>query len=94
MINFNQPILDYSGTPFPGLTLKELALQACSAALPSDNESTATEKYAIGDLGMRIFRDETVTTEDILKLKDRMGKLFASPALVYALFNLLDAANE
>ena len=87
-------------TPAKLLTFKDVLLTAFSVNHKDDDNLKPAEKYALGKMGYDIGKEADFTTEEVLKIKERVG-LVMIPSYIYPVWdiitNLLDprpAATE
>lgn len=95
-INLNQVLRDRSGNAInhegADFTLKD----ACVNALFADDPKIAgKEKYLRGDLAGRILieKDINLKSEDISKIKELIGKIYA-PIIVKQAWDMLEQENK
>ena len=75
------------------LTLRDTCLAALSANYPQEQELKANQKYQRMDLGMRIYKRESViefTPEEILLLKKLINWAYPNPLIVTQAHRLID----
>ena len=97
-IDFSQILLDLNGHPHADerhqpLTLRQAVITICSAPAQGDDALSTIDKYNIGKIGSTVARSTgplDIPVEDIAILKDRSGKVFVSPALVYTIHQMLE----
>lgn len=72
------------------LTLAKVAINALSQLTQADQNMTGEEKFKLGLLTQKIHSepDADFEVEEIAKVKDRIGKLYA-PLAVFQAYNLL-----
>lgn len=102
-IDFTRPILGLDGMamlngdakPSTPLTLSDVAIAALGGAAPNDNPS-GTEKMKMDLLAIKIFRnkDAVLSVEEMAMLKDRIGKVIASPFVMGAAWRMLDPTEK
>jgi hypothetical protein len=97
-INLTQKLIAFDGTPFTQedgtpLTLKAVAILACSTAMSQDAALDPMAKYAIGEAGYLVARDMDLAEDQIKTLKDRIKAAIISPALVFAAVSAMEGIN-
>lgn len=93
-IDFNQSLLGYDGSPIKDgetlFTLKQAALTALKTVAPGDDSLAPLAKFELGSIGQTVAKDLDLTVEQIASLKERIGKVFLSPEMVFAAWNALE----
>jgi hypothetical protein len=88
------PITDLEDKPFPGgETLRTVLLGACLNTLRADELMDAKQKVTLYLLSKKIAEkgDVELTSDDIVLLKDRVGKAY-NPLVVGRVYEVLDPA--
>lgn len=106
-IDFSQPIVDIEGTIMPlkvnakgereGVaTLREICLNALLASYEDERNLAATEKLDRWTLAKNIKVEDVIDlkTEEVVKLKTLINKLYANPIIVGASYELLEKVEE
>ena len=92
--NLNQQLVDLDGQPFKdGSTLKNICEAAAGVQLSEDAMTPVEQKLKRLDLLKKIHASDGVidfTAEEIVLLKDRIGKIFPVMAIGQA-FEMLDS---
>lgn len=88
------PITDLDDKPFPdGATLRTVLLGACLNTLRADELMDAQQKVKLYLLSKKISEkgDAELTTDDVVLLKERVGKAY-NPLVVGRVYEILDPA--
>ena len=92
-LNFEQVLVQQNRQPYryadSDLTLGAAIRISIDQSLTSDAALTPSEMYELGRIGALTESADSLSTEQIGKIKDRLAKVFV-PALVYQLFNALE----
>lgn len=89
------PITDIEDKPFPGgETLRTVLLGACLNTLRADELMDAKQKVELYLLSKKIAGrgDVELTTEEVVLLKERVGKAY-NPLVVGRVYEVLDPAS-
>ena len=94
-INWNAVLVDMENKPLKAdadkdLTLAKVAINALSQVTQADANLTGEEKFKLGALAYKIHNepDAEYEVEEVSKVKERIGKLYA-PSAVFQAYNLL-----
>jgi len=87
------PILDDQNPPQP-LTLVRAIIIAAGASLPGDEAMNPLEKYALGELAVTAHKGLDLTSGQIVKVKERVTKVFGNAILIYMLYEALEGNNN
>jgi hypothetical protein len=92
-LNFKQVLIQQNHQPYrlndTDLTLGAAIRISVDQSLASDAALTPSEMYELGHIGALTESSDSLTAEQIGKIKDRLAKVFTA-ALVYQLFNALE----
>jgi len=89
-IDFNQPLVDFTGEPIllakdgPQATLKDLSIISIKNPIQEDAAAPYADKLDLANMGEAIFNGVDITTPQASKLKERICKFFPSPAIAFA----------
>jgi hypothetical protein len=95
-INFTQELKDFAGEPIrltengANLTLKDVIFIAIRAQLQDDNNSTLDQKLLINKIGEAVHENSELSTEQASALKERVSKVFPSPAVCGAICKAIE----
>jgi hypothetical protein len=93
-LNFTTPLLQPNGEPFKEgenlLTLGSIITTVSSVALDSDKELSVLDKNDIGSWAYIISKGLDLTTDQVMKVKNRVAVVYASPILIYAVSQALE----
>lgn len=94
-INWNAVIVDMDNKPLKAdgdkdLTLAKVAINALSQLTQADASLSGEEKFLLGALAYKIHNEPEAEyeVEEISKVKQRIGNLYA-PSAVFQAYNLL-----
>lgn len=91
--NLDAPILQLDGSEFSDkATLGTVCFSAVVAVIPADQNSDITQKIALYNLAQILAKGGEVdlTSEDIVLLKDRVGKVISNVIAIGRVFELLE----
>jgi hypothetical protein len=91
--NLSAPVLQLDGTPFPNNeTLGSVCFMAVTAPMPGDESMGVEQKRRLYGIAQKVHAlgDVDLTAEDIVAIKERVGKGF-SVIVVGRVFEMLDA---
>ena len=91
--NLDTPILQLDGTEFADkATLGTVCFSAVVAVIPDDQNSEIYQKIALYNLAkiLAIGGEVDLTAEDIVLLKERVGKVISNVVAIGRVFELLE----
>ena len=71
------------------LTLEQAIIMSCSAHTQGDENMPALDKYKVGEIAVTVHKGLDLTSEQVVKVKDRIAKVF-TPILVYLIHEALE----
>lgn len=94
-IKWNAVLVDMENKPLKAegdkdLTLAKVAINALSQITQADASLSGEEKFKLGALAHKIYNEPEAEyeVEEVSKVKERIGKLYA-PSAVFQAYNLL-----
>lgn len=97
-LDFSSVVNNIDGTPIKddknnNLTLMSAIIIAMTNVIPGDEKLSPQEKFDMGRIAFSASRSEDLCIEDIAKIKERVGKVFANSVVVYSLWNMIEAKD-
>jgi len=96
--NYSKILTDLNGIGFSDaqgnpLTLGAAVILAASVNLPGDDALGPLDKFRVGEMGMCAFRGLPMSDAQIAVAKDRIGKAYNNPMMVFMAFEALDGID-
>jgi hypothetical protein len=95
-IDFTQELKDFAGEPIrlsetsSNLMLKDVIFMAVRAQLQDDANSTLDQKLALNKVAEIVYQNGELTIEQASIIKERVSKVFPSPAVCGAICKAIE----